>query len=78
MTTTGGAPLRFDSDAFRRAYLAGLGARGADDVAYDAQVETTLDALAAHLEAHVDLDLLYDMAQTRNVSPAGQTAVGRV
>ena len=68
----------FGSDAFRRAYLAGLGARCADEIAYDAEVEATLDALAAHLETHVDLDLLYDIARTRNTCPAGRKAVGRV
>ncbi len=45
----------FTGDAFRRAWLAGLGVEGAG-VAYEAEVEATLDALADHLEAHLDLD----------------------
>ncbi len=44
----------FRDDAFRAAVLAGLGA--SSSVRYDAGVEATLDALAAHLEAHLDVD----------------------
>jgi adenosylcobyric acid synthase len=44
----------FASDAFRHAFLARLGAAGS--ARYDAAVETTLDALADHLEANLDLD----------------------
>jgi adenosylcobyric acid synthase len=50
----------FAEDAQRAAWLAGLGARS--DLAYEAQVERTLDALAAHLAAHVDLDALLSLA----------------
>ncbi|MEM8596638.1 MAG: cobyric acid synthase [Pseudomonadota bacterium] len=51
----------FASDAFRAAYLAGLGAT-ASDLAYDAAVDATLDALADHLEAHSDVDGLLALA----------------
>jgi adenosylcobyric acid synthase len=54
----------FAGDAFRRAYLAGLGVEGAG-VAYAAGVEAALDALAAHLEAHLDLDGLLAVARAR-------------
>lgn len=51
----------FTEDAFRRAFLAGLGARpGAGS--YDQTVEDTLDALADHLAAHVDCRFLLDLA----------------
>ncbi|ARE85399.1 cobyric acid synthase [Roseovarius mucosus] len=50
----------FASDAFRAAFLAGLGARS--DLSYGADVEATLDALAAHLEAYMDLDLLFSLS----------------
>ncbi len=50
----------FSSDAFRRAYLAGLGVQSG--LAYDDMVEDTLDALAAHVEQHLDLDLLLELA----------------
>ncbi len=45
----------FASDAFRAAYLAGLGV-APSGLAHGALVEATLDALADHLEAHVDID----------------------
>ncbi len=52
----------FSADAFRAAYLAGLGAAGST-AGYDATVEATLDGLAAHLEAHVDIDALLAIAR---------------
>jgi adenosylcobyric acid synthase len=51
----------FADDAQRAAWLATLGARS--ELAYDAQVEQTLDELAAHLAAHVDLDGLLKLAR---------------
>ncbi|MEL7212993.1 MAG: cobyric acid synthase [Pseudomonadota bacterium] len=51
----------FSSDSFRRAYLEGIGAPVAE-TSYEDTVETTLDALADHLEAHMDLDLLLQLA----------------
>jgi adenosylcobyric acid synthase len=52
----------FAVDAFRRAWLAGLGVEGAG-VAYETEVEATLDALAVHLEAHLDLDAMLGVAR---------------
>lgn len=52
----------FADDAGRAAFLAALGA-SASGTAYEAGVEATLDALAAHLEAHVDLDRLMGLAR---------------
>jgi adenosylcobyric acid synthase len=43
----------FAADAFRRAFLAGLGATPGN-TSYDQTVDDTLDALADHLERHVD------------------------
>jgi adenosylcobyric acid synthase len=51
----------FASDGFRRTYLAGLGA-AVSGLGYDDGVDRTLDALAAHIEAHVDLDGLLALA----------------
>ncbi|TCP63312.1 adenosylcobyric acid synthase (glutamine-hydrolysing) [Rhodovulum bhavnagarense] len=51
----------FSEDGFRRAWLGRLGIKGGD-AGYDATVEDTLDALAAHLEAHMDLDALFASA----------------
>lgn len=52
----------FADDAFRRAWLADLGvAAGAQS--YDGVVEETLDALAAHLETHLDVAGLLSIAR---------------
>ena len=45
----------FATDGFRAAFLTGIGAQ-ASAMDYDATLETTLDALAEHLERHLDLD----------------------
>ncbi|PVA06817.1 cobyric acid synthase [Thalassorhabdomicrobium marinisediminis] len=52
----------FAADRFRAAYMAAIGAP-LQEMAYDAGVEATLDALAAHLEAHLDVDLLLSLAR---------------
>ena len=51
----------FAGDAFRAAYLRDLGA-APSGTGYDAGVEATLDALAGHLEAALDLDRLLALA----------------
>ena len=51
----------FGADGFRAAFLAGLGI--ASDLQHDQSVEDTLDALAAHLETHVDVDHLLSLAR---------------
>ncbi|MEL7466486.1 MAG: cobyric acid synthase, partial [Pseudomonadota bacterium] len=45
----------FGDDGFRAAFLAALGA-SSSGVSYEAGVEEVLDALAAHLDAHLDVD----------------------
>ncbi len=52
----------FSSDAFRAAFLADLGARS-EGGAYAGGVDATLDALAAHLETHLDLDAMLSLAR---------------
>ena len=52
----------FASDAFRAAVLGRLGGEGGG-IAYEDGVEATLDALAAHLTAHLDLDRLLMLAR---------------
>ncbi|MEK9723858.1 MAG: cobyric acid synthase [Rhodospirillaceae bacterium] len=52
----------FAADGFRHAFLKSLGATTAGP-AYDAQVERTLDDLAGHLAAHLDLDALLGAAK---------------
>ncbi len=51
----------FASDAFRASFLKQLGATS--DLAYDDGVEQVLEALADHLEQHMDLDLLLSLAR---------------
>ncbi len=52
----------FTADGFRAAYLTGLGGT-AGNAGYDDTVEQTLDALADHLERHLDLDALLKLAE---------------
>jgi adenosylcobyric acid synthase len=52
----------FGDDAQRRAWLAWIGAP-ASPLAYEAQVETTLDRLADHLETHAQVDAMLAMAR---------------
>ncbi len=52
----------FANDAQRAAWLRGLGAEPST-LRYEARIEETLDALAAHCAAHVDLDGLLELAR---------------
>ncbi|MCL4127212.1 UNVERIFIED_CONTAM: hypothetical protein GTU68_040025 [Idotea baltica] len=52
----------FRHDGFRTAFLANLGAQS-DGLEYDTAVEATLDALADHIEAHLDLPGLLSVAR---------------
>ena len=51
----------FRDDGFRAAFLAELGATPSE-LAYSVTVENTLDALAAHMEQHLDMDALLAIA----------------
>jgi adenosylcobyric acid synthase len=53
----------FAGDAFRHAYLSSIRARAESGVAYESEVERTLDALADHLAAQVDLDRILEIAR---------------
>ena len=46
----------FAADGFRHAFLSRLSGGGFEGAAYETLIEETLDALAAHLETHLDLD----------------------
>ncbi|TNF19402.1 MAG: cobyric acid synthase [Rhodobacteraceae bacterium] len=50
----------FRDDGFRAAWLRGFGVTS--DLGYDATVEAVLDALADHLEAHLDVEELLSVA----------------
>ena len=53
----------FSEDGFRRAFLAGFGITST--LAYSAEIEAVLEALADHCEAHLDLDAILDIARSR-------------
>jgi adenosylcobyric acid synthase len=55
----------FAADGFRHAFLDRLRERTPSGLAFDQQIEATLDTLADHLEAHVDLDGLLALARSR-------------
>ena len=52
----------FSSDGFRAAYLASLGKDFEAGPAYQARVEGALDALAEHLERHLDVERILQLA----------------
>lgn len=52
----------FSDDAFRAAFLSGLGA-APSQLAFEAGIDTTLDALANHIEAFVDVAALLAVAR---------------
>ncbi|MEM7686240.1 MAG: cobyric acid synthase CobQ, partial [Pseudomonadota bacterium] len=54
----------FTQDSFRTAWLRNLGARS-PELAYEQAVDATLDALAKHLEEHLNIDGLLDIAHGR-------------
>ena len=51
----------FVDDSQRAAWLKRFG--GKPDIAYEASIEETLDKLAAHLEAHIDVDALLKLSK---------------
>lgn len=56
----------FSANNFRRAFLAELGVQSGLD--YEASIDATLDALAAHMESHLDIDMLLDLAKEPDYS----------
>lgn len=50
----------FSADAFRASFI---GEAASNSLNYSADVEAALDKLAAHLEKHMDLDLLLELSQ---------------
>ena len=53
----------FTSDGFRHSFLSRLQKRGASGPSYDSRVEQSLDALAAHLARHLDVECLLGFAR---------------
>lgn len=55
----------FAGDGFRRAFLERLGGTADAQLAYEARVESALEALADHCEAHLDVTRLLEIARAR-------------
>lgn len=53
----------FNEDAFRAAFFAKLGGSGQVNVGYQDMVEQSLDALAEHVERHMDVDAILEIAR---------------
>lgn len=51
----------FGADGFRSAYLASLGAE-VSGMDFEAEVDSALEELADHVEAHMDLELIWALA----------------
>ncbi|WP_332685987.1 cobyric acid synthase [Bosea sp. (in: a-proteobacteria)] len=59
------------SDALRAAWLGQIAGRSlAAGPGFEAGVEAALDALASHLERHLDIEALLDLARSRDSGPA--------
>jgi adenosylcobyric acid synthase len=56
----------FTGDAFRKAWLKNLDV--ASSLAYETRIDSALDTLADHLEAHLDIDQLLNIAHSRQSS----------
>ena len=67
----------FASDAFRAAFLERLGGRAASGLAFERRIDSTLDALAEHLESSLDLDAILQTSHhsTARVSATSVPAV---
>ena len=52
----------FASDSFRATFLKRLGGRATSGLAYERQIDSTLDVLAKHLESNLDLDAILQMS----------------
>jgi len=73
----------FASDGFRAAFLERLGGRAASGLAFEHRIESTLDALAEHLESSLDLDAVLQMshpsaAKVARVAKVAATSVPAV
>ena len=56
----------FAADGFRHAFLARIHHGRRPGVAFESLIEATLDGLADHLEAHLDLDALLAVARMKD------------
>ncbi len=61
----------FTSDTFRQAWLASF--EVASSLAYESRIEQALDALADHLEAHLDIEAILTVARSRQTETTSTT-----
>jgi adenosylcobyric acid synthase len=55
----------FSSDTFRSAFLTGLGAE-ASEIVFEDTIDKTLDDLGNHIEEHLDVEKIWDLAAEIN------------
>jgi adenosylcobyric acid synthase len=55
----------FAADGYRRALLESLRPGIASDLNFESRIDATLDALADHLERHVAIDRILELANAR-------------
>jgi adenosylcobyric acid synthase len=55
----------FQSDVFRRSFLGRLGAPADAGLSYGNIIEATLNQLADHIEAHLNVDRILEIARSR-------------
>jgi adenosylcobyric acid synthase len=55
----------FAKDPFRHAFLSRLKARRASGLAYEEELDQVLDGLADHLEAHLKVERILEIAGVR-------------
>lgn len=65
----------FSSDGFRAAFVAGFG-QTASGLGYKQAVDETLDALAAHIETHLDVDAILRITRTARSGEDARKAEG--
>ena len=66
----------FTADGFRRAFLRQIGGLGEASLGFEAMVESTLDRLADHLDAHLDADALLSAARPLALTGASTPVAG--
>ena len=64
----------FSADGFRHAFLNRIKHRTHSGITYEHEIESTLDALALHLEHHLDLEAILEIARIGPRSSWSDTA----
>ena len=67
----------FNADEFRMQFLEKLSGRKCNGVAFERMVDETLDELARHLEAHLEIDRLWQLMDDWTIWGQGNNSNGR-